>query len=77
VLATIFIPNAYGILHTAYATNPKDVMFAFLFGVLWGVGGITFGLAIRYLGIALGYAIALGLRASSEPWSRPSTTARS
>jgi L-rhamnose-H+ transport protein len=28
---------------------------------LWGVGGITFGLAIRYLGIALGYAIALGL----------------
>jgi L-rhamnose-H+ transport protein len=61
VLACIFIPNAYGILHTAYATNPKDVMFAFLFGVLWGVGGITFGLAIRYLGIALGYAIALGL----------------
>ena len=36
-------------------------MYAFLFGVLWGVGGITFGLAIRYLGIALGYAIALGL----------------
>ena len=26
-----------------------------------GVGGLTFGLAIRYLGIALGYAIALGL----------------
>ncbi len=61
VLATIFIPHAYGILHTTYVTNPKDVMYAFLFGVLWGVGGITFGLAIRYLGIALGYAIALGL----------------
>ena len=61
VLACIFIPNAYGILHATYATNPKDVLFAFLFGVLWGVGGITFGLAIRYLGIALGYAIALGL----------------
>jgi L-rhamnose-H+ transport protein len=29
--------------------------------MLWGVGGLTFGLAIRYLGIALGYAIALGL----------------
>jgi len=42
-------------------------MFAFLFGVLWGVGGITFGLAIRYLGIALGYAIALGLWPSSDP----------
>ena len=61
VLAWIFIPHAYSILYTAYSTNPRDVMFAFLFGVLWGVGGITFGLAIRYLGIALGYAIALGL----------------
>jgi L-rhamnose-H+ transport protein len=27
---------------------------------MWGVGGLTFGLAVRYLGIALGYAIALG-----------------
>ena len=32
-----------------------------VWGALWGVGGLTFGLAIRYLGIALGYAIALGL----------------
>jgi L-rhamnose-H+ transport protein len=28
--------------------------------LLWGIGGLTFGLSIRYLGIALGYAIALG-----------------
>ena len=61
LLATIFVPHAYGILQQAFATNPHDVELAFLFGVLWGVGGITFGLAIRYLGIALGYAIALGL----------------
>jgi L-rhamnose-H+ transport protein len=31
-----------------------------LFGVLWGVGGLTFGLSMRYLGIALGQSIALG-----------------
>ena len=61
LLAWIFIPHAYSILHTVYLSNPRDVFYAFLFGVLWGVGGITFGLAIRYLGIALGYAIALGL----------------
>lgn len=30
------------------------------FGVLWGVGGLTFGLSMRYLGIALGQSIALG-----------------
>ena len=30
-------------------------------GIVWGVGGLTFGLTMRYLGIALGYAVALGL----------------
>ena len=64
VLGSIFVPNLFGIIHQIYITNPKNVMLAFLFGVLWGVGGITFGLAIRYLGIALGYAIALGLCAA-------------
>jgi L-rhamnose-H+ transport protein len=33
---------------------------AMFFGVLWGVGGLTFGLSMRYLGIALGQSIALG-----------------
>jgi len=33
----------------------------FIFGVLWGVGGLTFGLSMRYLGISLGMSIALGL----------------
>ena len=31
-----------------------------LYGVLWGVGGLTFGLSMRYLGVALGQSIALG-----------------
>ena len=31
-----------------------------LFGMLWGVGGLTFGLSMRYLGVALGQSIALG-----------------
>lgn len=30
------------------------------FGVLWGVGGLTFGLSMRYLGIALGQSLVLG-----------------
>lgn len=33
----------------------------FIFGILWGIGGLTFGLSMRYLGISLGMAIALGL----------------
>ena len=30
------------------------------FGALWGIGGLTFGLSMRYLGIALGQSLALG-----------------
>ena len=30
------------------------------YGVLWGVGGLTFGLSMRYLGVAMGQSIALG-----------------
>ena len=57
VLASIFVPNVAGILHAAPSSS---IFYALLWGSLWGVGGLTFGLAIRYLGIALGYAIALG-----------------
>lgn len=33
---------------------------AVVYGALWGVGGLTFGLSMRYLGVALGQSIALG-----------------
>jgi len=33
---------------------------AMFFGMLWGVGGLTFGLSMRYLGIAMGQSVALG-----------------
>ena len=58
VLAYIFVPNVFAILHAA---PHSSLFYAFLWGACWGIGGLTFGLAIRYLGIALGYAIALGL----------------
>jgi L-rhamnose-H+ transport protein len=58
VLAGIFVPHLSSILHEAPSSS---IFYALLWGALWGVGGLTFGLAIRYLGIALGYAIALGL----------------
>lgn len=34
--------------------------WTYFFGVLWGIGGLTFGLSMRYLGISLGMAVALG-----------------
>ena len=41
-------------------SHPKESLLTALFGVLWGVGGLTFGLSMRYLGVALGQSIALG-----------------
>lgn len=35
--------------------------YTYLFGVLWGIGGLTYGLGVRYLGVALGSSIILGL----------------
>lgn len=43
-----------------FASNPKATLLTMFFGVLWGVGGLTFGLSMRYLGVALGQSIALG-----------------
>jgi L-rhamnose-H+ transport protein len=45
--------------------TPGSVLFwTYFFGVLWGVGGLTFGLTMRYLGISLGMAVALGFCAA-------------
>ena len=57
VLALLLVPHLFAILHAAPSAS---VSYACFWGVMWGVGGLTFGLSIRYLGIALGYAIALG-----------------
>lgn len=40
--------------------DPSAAFKAVGFGVLWGIGGLTFGLSMRYLGVALGQSIALG-----------------
>ena len=52
--------GSFGDLLGLMNANPKDTWLTILFGVLWGVGGLTFGLSMRYLGVALGQSIALG-----------------
>ena len=39
------------------------ILWSYFFGVLWGLGGLTFGLTMRYLGLSLGMATALGYTA--------------
>ncbi len=47
-------------LTALFAAHPRESLLTMLFGALWGVGGLTFGLSMRYLGVALGQSIALG-----------------
>jgi len=42
-------------------TGFSTLCFTFFFGLLWGIGGLTYGLGVRYLGVALGSSIILGL----------------
>jgi L-rhamnose-H+ transport protein len=36
------------------------IQWTIFFGVLWGVGGLTYGLGVRYLGMSLGNSVVLG-----------------
>lgn len=57
--ALLAVPSGHTLME-AYSANPTDALLAILFGVLWGIGGLTFGLSMRYLGVALGQSISLG-----------------
>jgi L-rhamnose-H+ transport protein len=57
VAASILCPDLAGILKAAPGSS---LVWTYFFGVLWGVGGLTFGMSVRYLGQSLGFSIALG-----------------
>ena len=66
VFAWIFVPwivaflTVPGLLDVIRSSPKGSLAACYIFGVLWGVGGLTFGLSMRYLGMSLGYALALG-----------------
>jgi len=57
LLAALLTNHLLTVLQTAPTSS---VIWTYLFGLLWGVGGLTFGLALRYLGVSLGVAVGLG-----------------
>jgi len=61
LIAALTIPQLLSVLKN----SPSGSLgWTFLYGLLWGIGGLTFGLSMRYLGMSLGYAIALGFCAA-------------
>jgi L-rhamnose-H+ transport protein len=60
LFAWLTVPS--GTLGSIIGNAPASAKWwAIFYGALWGIGGLTFGLSMRYLGVALGQSIALGL----------------
>src|SRR2546430_17554712 len=70
IFSWIIAPWLLGLLITkdlgaVLSESPKITLFwTFFFGLLWGIGGLTFGLTMRYLGLSLGMAVVFGLCAA-------------
>lgn len=60
-LAALLVPDLWVLIGAAPG---RALLWAYFFGAMWGIGGLTFGLTMRYLGIALGMAVALGFCAA-------------
>lgn len=55
--AFLTVPGFSAIISQA---GSSTLFYTFLFGVLWGFGGLTYGLGVRYLGMSLGNSVVLG-----------------
>ncbi len=58
IAAWLTIP---GFIEIIKGSVSSTLGITYLFGVLWGIGGLTYGLGVRYLGVSLGSSIILGL----------------
>src|SRR5688572_2229087 len=56
--------TAPGFADIISSTDSTTLGLTYLMGVLWGIGGLTYGLGVRYLGMSLGNSITLGFCAA-------------
>jgi L-rhamnose-H+ transport protein len=54
----LFTPDFLTIIRS---TSGDTIFLVFVLGAVYGIGNLSFGLALRYLGLSLGYALSLGL----------------
>ena len=57
--ALLAVPEGHSLLEVL-SSGQGAALKAIFYGALWGIGGLTFGLSMRYLGVALGQSISLG-----------------
>ena len=57
ILASLLTNDLFGVLRQQ---TMSTLWWTYFFGAMWGFGGLTFGLTMRYLGMSLGMGVALG-----------------
>ena len=57
ILASLLTNDLFGVLGKQELST---LWWTYFFGAMWGFGGLTFGLTMRYLGMSLGMGVALG-----------------
>lgn len=53
-----------GFIDVIFSSSSQILFFTFIMGLLWGIGGLCYGLGVRYLGMSLGNSVILGFCAA-------------
>jgi L-rhamnose-H+ transport protein len=61
LLALLATPHLWEVLHSVSFSTLSST---WALGFLWGLGGLAWGMAVRYIGLALGFSIATGFLSS-------------
>ena len=57
-ISAMLLPDFWGYFSSF---NASTLLPVFLFGAMWGIGNINYGLTMRYLGMSMGIGIAIGI----------------
>ena len=57
IAAYLTVPDFVAIIANA---DPTIKLITFVMGLMWGIGGLTYGLGVRFLGMSLGNSVVLG-----------------
>jgi L-rhamnose-H+ transport protein len=68
IFAYFTVPHLASVFHSSPSSAISNTI---LFGALWGIGGLTFGLSMRFLGVAMGQSVALGFCAAFGTLAAP------
>ena len=62
IWALIAVPDLFD---SIFAASSSTIFKGMLYGFLWGIGGILFGVSVNYVGVSITYGIVMGLASAA------------